>query len=114
MILARLEIRPPLSNTRTTGWTCENNADTCPTSVPDAPASAPACTDYTFEFAINGKITKWTHDEFTANVIAVARLVDIRVLMSDPTVKGDVEVAIRVGGNCGRSATIGLSHIYWA
>lgn len=67
-----------------------------------------------FEFAINGKVTTWTKDDFVKNKKDVARTVEVFTLLDDPKFPdGDVELAIRFL-ECGRKCTMGLTHVYWA
>lgn len=120
-------------NPRTNGWAEVNNGKTYegpPTPV--APAtnttnstdsgetrklkgepSRPVPDDFIFEFAINGKITSWNKAEFSERRNMTSRLAKIWVLLDDPSVVGDVEVALRVK-QPGRNAPLGISHVYWA
>ena len=126
-IIIKLENQGGFANKRTLGWKCENNADTCDNPMSEEDANRikvlgkqeKPCTDYTFEFAIDGEITKWSDEEFSQKLIKFQRVVQLYVLKNDPSFvpegqTKDVEVSIRIGGNCGRSRTWGFSHIYWA
>jgi len=99
-------------NTITKDWNSENKermlgkgdpADTLPDS-------------FKFEYAINGKVTTMNKKEYVEKRQIVQRVVETLTLLDDPTfvAEGDVELAIRVTGGCGRECTIGLSHVYWA
>ena len=72
---------------------------------------------FTFDYAINGKITSLSKDEFMAQKKQLQRVVETLTLLDDKDFSGgqatDVEVAIRMRG-CGRDCVFGLSHIYWA
>lgn len=67
-----------------------------------------------FEFSINGKVTTWTKAEFTKNKQDVARTVEVFTLLDDPSFpSGNIELGIQFQ-DCGRSCTMGLTHVYWA
>lgn len=112
------------SNSKTLGWKCENNAETCKKPLSEDEANATQkkvsdCTDFAFEFSINGKVTTWTAEELKAQTVEAERLVNIVLLLDDRSFVAegkttDVELGIRVGGTCGRSSTVSLSHVYWA
>jgi hypothetical protein len=71
---------------------------------------------FQFDFAIDGKITSWTKDEFKNHIKSPQRVLDFITMLDDPTftsIEKTVEVAFRMRG-CGRSCVIGISHIYWA
>lgn len=71
--------------------------------------------DWKFDFAINGKITTWTKEEFLARRGRPQRIVEVVTLVDDPNFpKGSVEVAIRTRG-CDRDVcAIAIPQIYWA
>lgn len=75
------------------------------------------CPEFRFEFAIDGKVTSWTSEEFESKKVELARVVSLWTLLDDPGfVSGgpkDVELALRITG-CGRLITHALTHVYWA
>lgn len=71
---------------------------------------------FVFEYAIDGKVTTLSKDEFLERNHQIQRVVEIMTLLddSDFTSEGkDVEVAIRMRG-CERMCTFALTHVYWA
>jgi hypothetical protein len=114
----------PYTNKKTLGWKCENNAESCEKPLSEDEANAAVgtvsdCTDFAFEFSIDGKVTTWTSEQLTNQTLEAERLIKIVPLLDDRSFapKGktmDVELGIRVGGTCGRSAAVALSHVYWA
>ena len=71
---------------------------------------------FLFEYAIDGKITTLTRDQFLEQKKQIQRVVETLTLLDDPSFTSDakdVEVAVRLKG-CGRACTFGVSHIYWA
>jgi hypothetical protein len=71
---------------------------------------------FVFEYAIDGKITTLTREQFLEQKKMVQRVVETITLLDDPgftTVSKNVEIAIRLRG-CGRLCTFGVSHVYWA
>ena len=71
---------------------------------------------FSFEYAIDGKITTLSKEEFLEKNHHIQRVVEILTLLDDPTFTSeakDVEVAIRMKG-CGRACTFALTHVYWA
>jgi len=113
------------SNTKTNGWKCENNADTCASPISDeesvrtgAVKGEAACTDYKFEFSIDGTIESWSNSTYLEKRKTAERLINLSVLRNQPfSPEGgskDVELGIRIGGDCGRRATFSFSHVYWA
>jgi hypothetical protein len=71
---------------------------------------------FVFEYAIDGKITTLTRDQFLEQKKLLQRVVETITLLDDPgftTVSKNVEIAIRLRG-CGRECTFGVSHVYWA
>lgn len=71
---------------------------------------------FIFEYAIDGKITTLTRDQFLDQKKQIQRVVETLTLLDDPSFTSDakdVEVAVRLKG-CGRACTFGVSHIYWA
>jgi hypothetical protein len=79
--------------------------------------SVPACEDFRFEWAIDGKVTSINHTEFLARFKLTQRVVEFMVLLEDPDYTGgeekEIEVAIRIIG-CAREQTFALTHIYYA
>ncbi|CAB9502397.1 expressed unknown protein [Seminavis robusta] len=73
---------------------------------------------FRLEYAVNGKVTSMTKDELKEKYRKQPqRVVELLVLMDDPSMAGDkevdVEIAIRLK-DCGTDCVIGVSHIYWA
>jgi hypothetical protein len=71
---------------------------------------------FVFEYAIDGKITTLTRDQFLEQKKLLQRVVETITLLDDPgftTASKNVEIAIRLRG-CGRECTFGVSHVYWA
>lgn len=71
---------------------------------------------FVFEYAINGKITRLTKEQYLEKNKLIQRVVEVITLLDDPnfTTEGtDVEVAVRILG-CGNECAIGVTHIYWA
>jgi hypothetical protein len=71
---------------------------------------------FVFEYAIDGKITTLTRDQFLEQKKSVQRVVETITMLDDPgftTVSKNVEIAIRMRG-CGRECTFAVSHVYWA
>ena len=71
---------------------------------------------FLLEYAIDGKITTLTRDQFLEQKKQIQRVVETLTLLDDPSFTSDakdVEVAVRLKG-CGRACTFGVSHIYWA
>jgi hypothetical protein len=82
------------------------------------PQPPETCDKFTFEFAIDGKITVWTKADWEKNNKPVQRVVETQTLLDDPnftTEPKDVELAIRMTG-CGDSTkkTMSLTHVYFA
>jgi len=82
------------------------------------------CSDFEFEYAIDGKVTTLSESEFEALRYRPKRNIDLWTLLEDPDYVSsqssdgeqsstkDVEVAIRMVG-CGREKTMLLTHVYW-
>jgi hypothetical protein len=71
---------------------------------------------FAFDYAIDGKITTLTRDQFLEQKKTIQRVVETITLLDDPgftTGSKNVEIAIRLRG-CGRQCTFGVSHVYWA
>jgi hypothetical protein len=151
LIVVKIETwHQPNENAVTYEWTCENNEcpparhlrtgnDTVPhpevsrailtsknstraqTMARQLGAPPTPCEEFRFEFAIDGKITSWTHEEFESRRTEIQRVVNVWTLFDDPSyvVDGpkDVELALRLTG-CGynkeQSPTFSLTHVYWA
>jgi hypothetical protein len=108
------------SNPRTEGWKCENNKHDCPEQDKNIRRQLKGdppkpCEAFKFEFAIDGVITTWDVDEWTAQKRSLQRVVQVWTLLDDSKfgAKENVELAIRMRG-CARQTTFNLSHIYWA
>ncbi|KAG7348320.1 hypothetical protein IV203_017025 [Nitzschia inconspicua] len=75
------------------------------------------CDAFKFEYAIDGKVTVLSKDEFLEKVRLVQRVVETITILKDPDYTGgqekEVEVAFRITG-CERIKTFVFSHIYWA
>ena len=72
--------------------------------------------EFVFEYAINGKITSLSKDEFFAKKQQIQRVVETITILDDENFASepqDVEIAIRMQG-CARQCTFGLTHVYWA
>lgn len=131
-------------NLITKGWTAVNNEverrrlrdgkqklDTSPQSVGsevndgdrNLPRNLVRSTDtvdlpdtFVFEYAIDGKVTTLSKDEFLERNHHIKRVVEILTLLDDKDFTSeakDVEIAIRMRG-CGRVCTFALTHVYWA
>lgn len=68
--------------------------------------------DYTFEWAINGKVTSWNKAEFCDHYTRLNYNVDVIKFMDDESQTGDFELAMRVT-NVGRGMSMCISHLYW-
>jgi hypothetical protein len=71
---------------------------------------------FMFDYAINGKVSTMTRDQFKERLPSVQRVVDIFTLLDDPnfvTKPTNVEVAFRMRG-CDGECAFGLTHVYWA
>lgn len=77
---------------------------------------APYCDEFHFEYAIDGKITSLSKDEYLERKKDVQRVVEIITLLEDPNYTGgvekEVEVAVRITG-CQRTKTFHVTHLYW-
>jgi hypothetical protein len=124
------------SNPFTEGWSCENNdcserklqsrfLDTEPELVSNTLHSLrllgkvkqpPYCSDFRFDFAIDGKITTLNGTEWHSKLRYPQRVVQLWNLVDDPSViigePRDVEFAIRMRG-CNTTKQLSLTHIYW-
>jgi len=69
--------------------------------------------DYTFEWAINGKIVTWTQAEFCKRFTRLAYNFDVIKFMDDETQKGDFEVAMRISSP-GQVQEMCITHLYWS
>jgi hypothetical protein len=72
--------------------------------------------NFIFDYAINGKITSLTRDQFAVQLKSIQRVMDIITLLDDPNFTekpANVEVAFRLRG-CGSDCTLALTHVYWA
>jgi hypothetical protein len=128
IVLKLVSYYPPEASTKTEGWTSVNNKDgeqrRLDENQPDQQRrrekdvatldSLPET--FQFEFAIDGKITTLSKDEFKDRVKKPQRVIELLTLLDDPnftTTAKTVEVGIRMLG-CGRACIMGLSHVYWA
>lgn len=71
---------------------------------------------FVFEYAIDGKITTLTKDQFLAEKKQIQRVVETLTVLDDPNFTSEsknVEIAIRLRGS-GASIVFGVSHVYWA
>ena len=71
---------------------------------------------FEFDYAVDGKITTLSKDQFLEKKKQVQRVVETLTVLDDPnftTEAKTVEVAIRIRG-CARQCTFGVSHVYWA
>eukprot|EP00816_Leptocylindrus_hargravesii_P013506 CAMPEP_0196824974 /NCGR_PEP_ID=MMETSP1362-20130617/92791_1 /TAXON_ID=163516 /ORGANISM="Leptocylindrus danicus, Strain CCMP1856" /LENGTH=911 /DNA_ID=CAMNT_0042205337 /DNA_START=109 /DNA_END=2844 /DNA_ORIENTATION=+ len=66
-----------------------------------------------FDFAVNGKITTWNKSDVLSNRHKQERVVELFKILDDPSVTGDVELALRLRG-VGREQNFDLTHVYWA
>ena len=75
------------------------------------------CAELRFEYAIDGKITSLSLDEFQAKRQQVQRVVETVTLLNDPNYTGgmeqEVEVAFRITG-CAQTHAFKITHVYWA
>ena len=101
---------PPNAVQETNNWTTENNEVstgqrmlTRHTDRMLKQKPVPACSEFRFEFAIDGKVTSWTWQDWSENMIQVQRVVQVAVLLNDSGYSGDrgrnVEIAMRVRGD---------------
>ena len=74
------------------------------------------CENWRFEFAVDGKVTSWTYEQWNSKLYGAQRVAHLTTLLDDADYTGgqekDVEIAIRMTG-CARDVTFLLSHIYW-
>jgi hypothetical protein len=75
---------------------------------------------FQFEYAIDGRVTTLSRDEFLSRKKDIQRLVEVITLLDDESFAAKetgsssiLEVAIRMKG-CGRKCVFGVSHLYWA
>jgi hypothetical protein len=131
VILSRLEWWHGENNKRTKGWVSENNETSSGRSLFTGNQTVrrlgdpsrrlggkELCDDFKFEFAINGKLTSYSKDEFKDTLQVVQRVVQVQYFLNDTSITKngeavDVELAIRITG-CGRGNMFKMSHIYWA
>lgn len=76
------------------------------------------CANLKFEFAVNGKITSYTKDEYMEHLQVIERVVQCQTVLNDtslipPGEAFDVELAVRLSG-CEQQNLFYISHIYWA
>ena len=94
--------------------TTSNSAKSFGRSLGNPP---PLCEDFKFEYAIDGAVTSVNKEEFEANIINAARVVEWFKILDDPAYTGgqekEVEIAVRITG-CGQKKAFRMSHIYWS
>jgi hypothetical protein len=115
------------ANPNTANWKCENGKTDCPAARDERrlmPELLPRrrlkdntyCENWRFEFAVDGKVTSWTHEQWNSKLYGAQRVAHFTTLLDDADYTGgqekDVEIAIRMTG-CARDVTFLLSHIYW-
>ena len=98
------------------------------------------CTNFRFEYSIDGQVTRLSRDEFLSRLKNIQRVVNIITLFdknhhdnkdddggdgdgdennknndngNDTFPKYNIQVAVRIVG-CGRQNALKLTHIYWA
>lgn len=75
------------------------------------------CSNFKFEFSIDGQKTQWNKDQFQKQNKILERVVEVVKLVEDPNLTGgqekEVELAFRMTG-CGNDKTFQLTHVYWA
>ena len=69
--------------------------------------------DYTFEYAINGKIVTWNKKQFCEQYTRLAYNTDMIRFMDDEKMTGDFEFAMRLK-NTGSNEEMCITHLYWA
>lgn len=69
--------------------------------------------NYIFEFAINGKITSWTKEQFCEQYTRLAYNTDMVRFMDDEKQSGDFELALRIKNN-GSTEEMCITHLYWS
>ena len=74
------------------------------------------CENFTFEYAIDGKVTVWTKEDLNENHGVIQRVVEVFKIAEDPTLTGgvekEIEFAFRITG-CPQKA-MKTTHVYWA
>lgn len=119
-------------STRTVGWTEVNNveggrrrlggaadehtpeerrAEAVTASSPSRRSLLPD--SFEFDFAIDGTIQTLKKKEFEEKIAKPQDNIELLTVLDDPSMKKDLEVAIRLRG-CGRECAIALTHVYWA
>ena len=75
------------------------------------------CSDFKFEFAIDGKVTSWDQEEFLKNMGHIQRVVETLKIVEDPSLTGgeekEIEFAFRITG-CKNEKMMSITHLYWA
>ena len=75
------------------------------------------CTDFKFEYSIDGKVTSLDRDQYNERKQEIQHLVETLTVLEDPNMNGDhektIEVAIRITG-CKKENVFMLTHVYWA
>jgi hypothetical protein len=103
-------------NPQTKAWESENG-ESSSGRVLKGDEAPEYCDAFQFEYAIDGKVTVLSKDEFLEKVHVVQRVVETITILQDPSYtdgqEKEVEVAFRITG-CQRIKTFMFSHIYWA
>ena len=75
------------------------------------------CSDFRFEYSVDGKVTSLTKDEFVKRTGVIQRVVEVIPIVEDPSLTGgeekEIEFAFRITG-CENDKTFSVTHIYWA
>lgn len=79
----------------------------------------PLCSEFQFEYSIDGKITSLNRHEYEEKKQGIQHLVEVLTVMENPNFTDggvnvkNVEVAIRITG-CKKDNVFMLTHVYWA
>ncbi|KAL9186839.1 hypothetical protein ACHAXT_010559 [Thalassiosira profunda] len=118
IVMARMEPwHKHNSNARTEGWTAVNNGEDEGRRM--LKGGQPLHESFTFEVAVNG-VTQYKHNttQFNDHCVNPGYNLVICVLWDDALAlkneKQDVEFAMRITGDGGRAALLGMTQIYWA
>lgn len=76
------------------------------------------CNDFRFEFALDGKITSLSKDDFLERTGVIQRVIEVQKMLEDPSLTGgqkkEVEFAFRMKGCKNDGKTFKLTHLYWS
>ncbi|MGK3747182.1 MAG: hypothetical protein ACI8RD_010944 [Bacillariaceae sp.] len=76
------------------------------------------CSDFRFEYSVDGKVTSLTKDEFVKRTGVIQRVVEVLKIVEDPSITGgeekEIEFAFRITGCKNDGKTFSVTHIYWA